>query len=142
MAVLVGSKQLARVQGDDAQGHVIEAMFSVPQGDDNVATDARHTRYPRPGAGRRGSDGRTTLGSRVHHMTDIHAITLRTRSGQEFVIRSKNKKGEPYRVKKEDTETPVVMQVIRPALHPNWPDQPASPPTATSQRSMHDSWEH
>ena len=28
MAVLVGSNQLARVQGDDAQGHVTEAMFS------------------------------------------------------------------------------------------------------------------
>ena len=32
MALLVGSKQLARVQGDDAQGHVTEAMFSVPGG--------------------------------------------------------------------------------------------------------------
>ena len=43
MAVLVGSKRLARVQGDDAQGHVTEAMFSLPEGDDNVAADARHT---------------------------------------------------------------------------------------------------
>ena len=43
MAVLVGSKQLARVQGDDAQGHVTKAMFSLPEGDDNVAADARHT---------------------------------------------------------------------------------------------------
>ena len=43
MAVLVGSKQLARVQGDDAQGHVTEAMFSLPEGDDLVAADARHT---------------------------------------------------------------------------------------------------
>ena len=43
MAVLVGSKQLAQVQGDDAQGHVTEAMFSLPQGDDHVADDARHT---------------------------------------------------------------------------------------------------
>ena len=43
MAVLVGSKQLARVQGDDAQGHVTEAMFSLPEGDDHVAVDARHT---------------------------------------------------------------------------------------------------
>ena len=43
MAVLVGSKQLARIQGDDAQGHVTEAMFSLPEGDDNVAADARHT---------------------------------------------------------------------------------------------------
>ena len=29
MAVLVGSKQLARLQGDDAQDHVTEAMFSL-----------------------------------------------------------------------------------------------------------------
>ena len=43
MAVLVGSKQLARVQGDDAQGHVTEAMFSLPEGDEHVAADARHT---------------------------------------------------------------------------------------------------
>ena len=43
MAVLVGSKQLARVQGDDAQGHVTEAMFSLPEGDNHVAADARHT---------------------------------------------------------------------------------------------------
>ena len=43
MAVLVGSKQLARIQGDDTQSHVTEAMFSLPEGDDNVAADARHT---------------------------------------------------------------------------------------------------
>ena len=43
VAVLVGSKQLARVQGDDAQGHVTEALFSLPKGDDHVAADARHT---------------------------------------------------------------------------------------------------
>ena len=43
MAVLVGSKQLARVRGDDAQGHVTEAMFTLPEGDDHVAADARHT---------------------------------------------------------------------------------------------------
>ena len=42
MAVLVGSKQLARVQGDDAQGHVTEAMFSLPEGDDHVAADDCH----------------------------------------------------------------------------------------------------
>ena len=45
MAVLVGSKQLARVQGDDAQGHVTEAMFSLPEGDNHVAADARHTLF-------------------------------------------------------------------------------------------------
>ena len=43
MAVFVGSKELARLQGDDAQGHVTEAMFSLPERDDNVAADARHT---------------------------------------------------------------------------------------------------
>ena len=43
MAVLVGSKQLARVQGDDAMGHVTEAMFSLPEGDNHVAANARHT---------------------------------------------------------------------------------------------------
>ena len=43
MAVLPGSKQLARVQGDDAQGHVTEAMFSLPEGDDHVVANARHT---------------------------------------------------------------------------------------------------
>ena len=43
MAVLVGSKQLARVQGDDAQCHVTEAMFSLPEGNDNVDADGRHT---------------------------------------------------------------------------------------------------
>ena len=43
MAVLVGSRQLAPVRGDDAQGHVTEAMFSLPEGDDHVAADARHT---------------------------------------------------------------------------------------------------
>ena len=42
-AVLVGSKQLARIQGDDARGHVMEARFSLREGDDNVAADARHT---------------------------------------------------------------------------------------------------
>ena len=43
MAVLVGSNQLARVQGDNAQDHVTEAMFPLPEGDDHVAADARHT---------------------------------------------------------------------------------------------------
>ena len=43
MAALVGSKELARIQGDDAQGHITEARFSLPEGDDNVAADARHT---------------------------------------------------------------------------------------------------
>ena len=43
MAVLVGSKQLARVKGEDAQGHVTEAMSSLPEGYDIVAADARHT---------------------------------------------------------------------------------------------------
>ena len=43
MAVFVGSKQLARVQGDDTQSRVTDAMFSLPEGDDHVAADARHT---------------------------------------------------------------------------------------------------
>ena len=43
MAVLVGSKQLARIQEDDAQGHITEALLSLSEGDDNVAADARHT---------------------------------------------------------------------------------------------------
>ena len=43
MAVLVGSKQLARMQGDDAPGHITEVLLSLPQGDDNVAADTRHT---------------------------------------------------------------------------------------------------
>ena len=43
MAVLVGSKQLARVQGDDTQGHLTEAIISVHEGDDHVAADARHS---------------------------------------------------------------------------------------------------
>ena len=43
MAVLGGSKQLARVLGEDAQGHVTEAMFPLPEGDEHVAADARHT---------------------------------------------------------------------------------------------------
>ena len=43
MAVLVGSKQLAQIQGDDAQGHITEALLSLSEGDDNVAAHARHT---------------------------------------------------------------------------------------------------
>ena len=40
---LVGSKQLSRIKGDDALGGVTEVLVSVAEGDDNVATDARHT---------------------------------------------------------------------------------------------------
>ena len=43
MAVLVGSKQLARIQGDDARGHITEALLSPSEGDDNVDADVRHT---------------------------------------------------------------------------------------------------
>ena len=42
MAVLVGSKQLARIRGDNAQGHITEALLSLPEGDDNVVADAFH----------------------------------------------------------------------------------------------------
>ena len=52
---------------------------------------------------------------------------MRTRTRQDFVIRSKNKKGESYGVKKEDTETPGVVQVIRPATEP-----PPAQPTGIS----------
>ena len=45
MAVLVGSKQLARIHGDDVPGRVTEVMLSLPDGDDKVAADARHTLY-------------------------------------------------------------------------------------------------
>ena len=43
MAVLVGSKQLAHIQGNDALGRITKVLFSLPEGDDNVAADARHT---------------------------------------------------------------------------------------------------
>ena len=43
LAVLVGSKHFARIQGEDAQGHITEALLSLPEGDDNVAADAHHT---------------------------------------------------------------------------------------------------
>ena len=42
MAVLVGSKQLARIWGDDARGRVTEVLLSLPYGDDNVVAHARH----------------------------------------------------------------------------------------------------
>ena len=43
MVVLVGSKQLARIQWDGAQGRITEVLLTLPQGDDNVAADTRHT---------------------------------------------------------------------------------------------------
>ena len=43
MAVLVGCKQLARIQRDEAPGCITEVSLSVPQGDDNVAAEAGHT---------------------------------------------------------------------------------------------------
>ena len=43
MAVLVGSKHLARIQGDDAPGRVKVVLLSLPEGDDNASTDARPT---------------------------------------------------------------------------------------------------
>ena len=42
MAVLVGSKQLAHIHGDDALGHVTVVLLSLPEGDDNLAADTRH----------------------------------------------------------------------------------------------------
>ena len=43
MAVPVGSKQLARIQGDNALGRITEVLLSLPEGEDNVAADAGHT---------------------------------------------------------------------------------------------------
>ena len=43
MAVLLASKQLARIQGDDAQGHVTKVLLSLLEGHENVAAGARHT---------------------------------------------------------------------------------------------------
>ena len=43
MAVLVGSKQLARIQRDEVRGRIIEVLLLLPVGDDNVAADTRHT---------------------------------------------------------------------------------------------------
>ena len=43
MAVLVGSKQLAHIQGDDTSGRITEVLLSLPEGDNNAAADARHT---------------------------------------------------------------------------------------------------
>ena len=43
VAILVGSKQLARIQGGNARGHITEALFSLSEGDDNVVADDRHT---------------------------------------------------------------------------------------------------
>ena len=43
MAVLVGSKQLARVQGDTVPDRITEVLLSLPDGDDNASADTRHT---------------------------------------------------------------------------------------------------
>ena len=43
MAVLVGSKHLARIQGDGAPGRITEVLLSLPDGDDNASADTRHT---------------------------------------------------------------------------------------------------
>ena len=43
MALLVGSKQFARIQGDDAQGRITEVLPCLPEGDDTMAANARHT---------------------------------------------------------------------------------------------------
>ena len=36
MAVLVGSKQLARIQGDGTPGRITEVLLLLPDGNDNV----------------------------------------------------------------------------------------------------------
>ena len=43
MVVLVGSKHLARIQGDDAPGCITAVLLLLPDGDDNASADARHT---------------------------------------------------------------------------------------------------
>ena len=43
MAVLVGSKHLARIQEDDASGGVKAVLLSLPEGHDNASADTRHT---------------------------------------------------------------------------------------------------
>ena len=43
MAVVVGSKHLARIHGDDALGHVTAVLLSLPDGDDNASADTCHT---------------------------------------------------------------------------------------------------
>ena len=43
MAVVVGSKQLVEIQGDDTLGRITEVLLSLPEGDDNVAAYARQT---------------------------------------------------------------------------------------------------
>ena len=43
MAVLGGSKRLARIQRDEALGCITEVLLSLPEGEDNVAAHARHT---------------------------------------------------------------------------------------------------
>ena len=43
VAVLVGSKQLPRIQGDDKQGCITEVLLSLPEEDDDMTANARHT---------------------------------------------------------------------------------------------------
>ena len=40
MAVRMGSKQLAPVQGEDAAGRVAAVLLSLPDGDDNTSAEA------------------------------------------------------------------------------------------------------
>ena len=67
-----------------------------------------------------------------HNARGADPITMRTCTRRDFVIHSKNKKGEPYGLKKEETETPGVMQIIRPAAAPQRAP-PANTPTYTYQ---------
>ena len=43
MVVLVGYKQLAGIRGDGTPARITEVLLSLPDGDDSVAADARHT---------------------------------------------------------------------------------------------------
>ena len=40
MAVLVGSKHLARIQGDNAPGRATAVLLSLPDGENNASVDA------------------------------------------------------------------------------------------------------
>ena len=43
MGVNVGSKHLARIQGDDAPRHVTAVLLWLPDGDDSASAYAHHT---------------------------------------------------------------------------------------------------
>ena len=76
---LVGSKQLARIQGGDAQRHITEVLLSLPEGDQNLAADASHTLDA------------LTLGAVVEAQSGEQRMVIASRRGPElarvYVIR-------------------------------------------------------